>query len=610
MKTLSKLLCCLLAILLCFSLVACKNDVPETSWESSTESETESDPNNEVSFEDTSSDVSGAPELDNNPENSEDSNVPGGDENPDNETTRKTTTSINEKGEVVTEPTTKKTTTRKTTTSIDEDGNVVTEPTTKKPTTKKPTTVKTKPGETTKKTTAGKTTTTKKTKPPRKENDVVYRNFTIKAGTSKLEDTVGSSLKGKKYTAIIWTEIEEGFEEELKAFGKEYGCSFKMDSVNFESVNDQLSKAIAAGDAYDLVRIQGSWYPRILVNGLLTPLDDAFTMKDVVTDTNTRGIDLDKSRYFGWGDKLYSITTYDDSPIYFLYYNKKILKGANDPVEIFKKNKNDWTWAKMKEIASTYNGEGGNPFWSDQSMSYKVLPLSNKVSLLKETPKSDGGTKLAASISNNTNFINSLMYMQGLNGLGNATTGINKKEKVLSPDGGSDKFDNLLNGKIAVWPSESNRYQKLYAAIKPSHAIGSASNLGVAPVPWGVNNTGTKTYAAGWLTAFAACKGSQRSAPELVAAFTKFHSTYKTANNEHPEAAAAYEKVMKQFSDWGLYRNTNYCDFGYGTTRQENMDIVLNNIEKAVAGGADITSTLKKYDDQAEGYLKDSLSAQ
>ncbi len=385
-----------------------------------------------------------------------------------------------------------------------------------------------------------------------------------------------------------------------------------MESVNFESVNDTLSTKIASGDAYDLVRIQGSWYPRILTNGLLTPLESGFTTADIVKGDSKVGIDLEKSKYFGWNNKLYALTTHKDSPIYFLYYNKTLLKGANDPETLYKSGQ--WDWAKMKEIAANYTGpsSAGGAWWSDQAMTGKVLPLSNKVSLLKETKTADGA-KLEASISGNNNFINALKYMQGMTGKG-GSGGLYEKKQVLATDGGSDKFENLLTGKIAVWPSESNRFQKLYQQVKTGGTKMNydPANLGVAPVPAGVDNAGNKAYAAGWLTAYAACKGSDATAPQLVAAFTKFHSTYTAAAAAGiaKDAADAYNEVVKKFESWGLYDNINYCDFGYGPTRNENMDIVLNNIEVAVKGGADITATLKKYDDQAAGYLSTSLSAQ
>ena len=380
-----------------------------------------------------------------------------------------------------------------------------------------------------------------------------------------------------------------------------------MDSVNFESVGTTVSTKLASGNAYDLIRIQGSWYPRYLTQGLLAPLEDAFTTADVNTGDATNGIDLEKSKYFGWNNRLYAITTYDDSPIYYLYYNKKMIGNQIDTLV----SQGKWNWENMKKMAAKYTGpnSAGGAYWSDQAMSYKVLPMSNAVSLLKETKKADGGMKLEASISGNTNFINALKFMQGLNGLGTGT-GLYAKEQVLAQDGGSDKFDNLLSGKIAVWPSESNRYQKLYASVKKEGSAFSnnTANLGVAPVPSGPNNDGT--YAAGWLTAYAAGKGSDATAPQMVAAFTKFHSTYKWAGSSatEKEAAAAYEKVMASMKKY--YKNTNYVDFGFGPTRQENMDIILSNIEGAVRTGGDITSTLKKYDDTAANYLRNDLSQQ
>lgn len=606
MKTMSKLLCCVLAVLLCMSLVACTRTVVTESWVSVAESDTDSDNNQDnetpVDSEDTSDETSDTEDEDVNSDNSEDVNDPAtSDDEPANSNDEPANSNdepaTSEDGDKPANTTTGKVQSGNQTTAKPQPGKT----TTGKVQSGNKTTAKPQPGNTTTQVAA----TTKKTK-GRGNSDTVYRNITIKKGSTKIEDAAKSTFKGKKYKAIIWTEIKEGFKEELAAFGKKYGCEFKMDSVNFESVVTTVSTKLASGEAYDLIRIQGSWYPRWLTQGLLAPLENAFTTADLL-DSKKDGIDLNKSKYFGWNNQLYAITTYDDSPIYYMYYNKTILKGANDPMNLYKQGK--WNWETMKKLASQYTGNNGL-WWSDISMTGKVLPLSNGVSLLKETKKSDGGVKLEASISGNTKFINALKFMQSLCGLGNNGTGIYEKKQVLATDGGSDKFENLLTGKIVVWTSESNRFQKLYAQVKTGGTAmhNNPANLGVAPVPSGVDNDGS--YAAGWLTAYAAGKGSDATAPQMVAAFTKFHSTYEFVGSSaiEKEAAKAYEKVRD--SMYELYENVNYCDFGYGPTRQENMDIVLNNIETAVRTGSDITATLKKYDDQAAGYLQNSLSQQ
>ncbi len=497
------------------------------------------------------------------------------DDGTDKSTAHKATTTGGNHPPVVSDPTTRKTvnTTRKTTTSA-KKGNVITEPTTKK--------------------TTLKATTTRKTKPNRCCNDRLYRNVTIATGTSKLETTAGSTLRDNTYTALVWTSAREELAGELTAFQAKYGCDIQLNSVAFEDVNKTLATALASQQSYDLVRVHGSWYPYILMNGYLKPLENSFTMQDVTTANDKSGIDLEKSRYFAWGSRLYTTTTYYDTPLYFLYYNKTLLKGAKDPVKLFEQGQ--WTWSKMKELAADYTG---SVCWSDDAMDTAVLLQSNEGSLLKMTPRADGSDKLEVSLSGNRALQHSLQYLQGLTGLGTGT-GLYAPQKVLAAGGSSHSYQNLVNGRIAVWPAESTHYKALY------NAMADPAHLGVAPVPYGVDNTGRKT-AAGWLTGFGTTKYSQSTAPRLVALFTKFHSTYRATATA---ADRAYNTVVEQFADWGLYEQVNYCDFAYGPTDTENMMAVLNKITAAVKDGQDITATLKKYDNQAEGYLKDALSAQ
>ncbi len=590
MKALNKVLCYLLAMLLCFSLAACKSDTPETSWESSAESEDISDPNNEVSLEDTSSDVSGTPELDNNPENSEDSDVPGGDENPDNETTttRKTTTSIDPSGNVITEPTTKKPTTIKTTTKKTKPGE-----TTAKPTTIKTTTKKTQPGETTKKTTAGKTTTKRPTA-GRNNNDTIRRDVKISSGKSKVS-TYTNKFKGKSYTSIMSTETySDAITNELKAFAAKYGFTLKQDKVNFETVVTTVSTSLASGKAYDIVRIQGSWYPRIIISKLLKPLEDAISVGDCTTDKDTTGIDFEKSSFFAWNNRLYALTTYDYSPIIYMYYNKADYKHVigHDPMELYKQGK--WTWQQLKDDANLAADQGRK--YGDYALVSHHWQLTNGTKLVQET-----NGKMTINMVNNQNYINSLRFMQGLAGFGNGT-GMYKPLDAIENSGGTDKYDNLMNGKILIWPSESSRYFAVYNKVKDStYFKQNTDNLGICPMPLGPDNK-SGAYGGGYLNAFAAGRGSAEESPELVAALCVFHSTYKNESAAQPTAEE--QAVFKK-----LYKNVNVMDYGYGLG-SDNLNSISHSVANAVIAGRDITATLKRYEGTAKDCLKNCLDAQ
>lgn len=461
-----------------------------------------------------------------------------------------------------------------------------------------------KGGTTTKKHGKGGTTTTTKNGKTRNMNNTVLRNITVQSGGAT---NYGDTFRGKNYKMITWAETTTASDKaEIEAFAKQYGCSIKIDTPNFEQVRTTVATKLSSGDAYDIIRLQGSWYPRILIANLMEPLDGAFTTGDCTSGSSNKGIDLEKSKYFGWNNKLYGITTYDDSPIYYMYYNKKLLNGANDPWALIQKN--EWTWAKMKELAEQYKGEGGSAYWSDQTWCYKAMVMANNVQLVKESQGDNGGTKLEAYISSNTPFINALKYVQGMNGKGSAGDALYKNSLVLKSDGGSDKLDNLCNGNIVVWPSESNRYQSLYNRIAKKQGAGfgnDVNNLGVAPVPYGPDNS-AKVYAAGWLTGFGAGRGSDATAPKLVAALTIYHSEHAYSQADS-EAAKAELKAKKQMNDY--YKKTNYCDFGYGDA-DKTLDTILSAIEQECAQGKNIATTLKKYDSQAKTYLKNSLNQQ
>ena len=600
------LLAGLLVAVMCLSLIACgKTDDPVSTPESSDVSEEPSAPivEPDVSGE-TSADVSGemsGGDVSGEPDVSGETTLAG------ETTTTKAgeTTKTTKKGETTKKTTAKPTKKGETTKAGDKK---TTAKTTKKTTTAGKTKVTTAAGGKT--TTAAKTTakTTKTKKPPRSRDSIIYRNVTIQESKTKLEETYKDAFKGKSFKAITWTELKTtSYVYELEQFAEKYGCSIKQDDVNFESVRPLLATCLASGNAYDIIRVHGSWYPRVLIANLLQPLEKAFTTADLNTESDTTGIEYDQSKYFGWNNHLYGITTYDDCPIYYFYYNKKYLYGANDPWTLY--NAGQWTWQKMKDIAANFKGTGGTPHFSDRSFVWKCFVMSNNTQLMKEVEQADGSVKLSASISGNTAFINALKMVQGMLGRGTGT-GLYAPQNVLRDDGRQDTFENILNGNTVVWPTESLRFQTLYKRIK-KEGVGfdrNVDNLGVAPFPLGPDNT-AKRYPAGWLTGFSAGRGADPLSPKVVAALCKYHATYvpkadTTADQEAAAADVAVKKKMHKF-----YAKLNYCDFGYGTA-DGTLDNVLTNIENSIANGADITATLKKYDDMAEQYIRDALKNQ
>ena len=428
----------------------------------------------------------------------------------------------------------------------------------------------------------------------RKNNNTIRRNVTIASGKSKV-DTYGSTFKGKTYKSMVWTEIStSAYKEELDAFSKKYGCTIKYDQVNFESVRSTLATKLSSGDAYDIVRIQGSWYPRIIISKLLTPLQDAFSTGDCTTADSNKGIDLDKSKFFAWNDELYAVTTYDDSPIIYMYYNKSKYKSftGHDPMNLYKQGK--WTWDQLKKDADQSMKQG--QYYSDYALTSHHWQLTNGTELVQEV-----GGKLTTKLSGNTKYINSLKFIQGLMGLGNGT-GLYAPNAVIEQSGGTDQFSNLMNGKILIWPSESDRYEAAYNQARESAAFSNnPANLGICPMPLGPDNQGG-AYGGGYLTAFGAGRGSDATAPQLVAALCVYHSTYENKQKAQPTAAeqAVFDKI---------YKNVNPMDYGYGTA-DGTLNDLSHQINQRIRKGEDITKTLKSYDNTAATYLKSCLDSQ
>lgn len=457
--------------------------------------------------------------------------------------------------------------------------------------------------------------TTTSTKKSNKQSNILYRNITIKKSSTKLEDAYKNTFKGKTYTCIYWNKtVDSGFKNRINSFAQSYGCTIKIDGSGFEQVRSNMAKALSAGKAYDMVRMHGSWHPRAVVANLLVPLEDAFTTADVVTDTGTAGIDLKKSKYFAWGNHLYALTTFSDVSVSALYYNKKILKGDDDLLTLYKKGQ--WTWAKVKELALKYS-DGPHRLavkgFMDNSNAL------NDAQLIKETDLGNGQIKLEANFAGNEALIHALQFGYALR---NKDTGV---KTGLYAKIGKDCFwsnaegeslsnkDAFLAGKILVYSDEVGSFSTLYRAAMGSNATGldrNPDNLGLVPSPLGPDNKSGK-YAAGWVYGWGAGRGCDTTAPKMVAAFCKYYSTYK-AETGTPSATdlkvnAATQKAKEPFDK--LYRNLNFYNLSFGTENGSMVDMTYT-WNKNISAGGDITAMLKTLQPQAENHLKTSLAYQ
>ncbi len=455
--------------------------------------------------------------------------------------------------------------------------------------------------------TTGKVTTTTKGGSNRPKGNIVYRNFTVNQGTTTLEVSAKDAFKGKSYRSLIWTENStEAYKKELQSFAAQYGCTISYETATFEKCRTTISTAQASGDAFDIIRMHAMWYPRILINNLCKPIEDSFTTADLTTDSNKAGIDLEKSSYFAWGNKLYAVTTYDDVPLMYLFYNKKMydtyVGRGKDPLSLYKAGQ--WNWKTLKEHANIASNATDGRYYSDYSITQPNLVLSNGTRLITETQTNDG-VALALSMSNNQKLINGLRFTQGLLGFGNGVD-IYAPKAVLKTSGSGIEERDFVDGNTLVWVSESTRYEMVYNKVRTSGAFGSTEkeridNLCIAPFPLGPDNQGGK-FAGNWLIGFSAGRGSEATSGQLVAALCKYHSTYD--NNVTVQPKADELEVMNK-----LYSNLYYPDYSYGTD-DGNIKNTLDTIIAEVQKGKDITQTLKKYESSANTYLKTALGSQ
>lgn len=416
-------------------------------------------------------------------------------------------------------------------------------------------------------------------------------NLKVTKGASKSQ---GINLKGKKITMAI---TEEGqyntasFKRTVAAFEKEYNCKVELKTLKFGTYNQQVAQAKSANNMYDICYIHGSMFPGSAIDGLYEPLNDTLRSGDIQTDSKSGGIDLNKTSYFVFKNKIYGTCNFNSVFPYVIYYNKKMFadNGLTDPRAMAEKNK--WTWSVIRQMGKKVTDSGSNLYFLSNSFSAgRAVQLCYGAPVVVADGK--GGYKQNVA---SAGYINANKLIQQLCVGNNAIT---EPTDTAHPYNSSETF---IKGTAFMWTEETSKYLDIAKEVKNANAFArKKNNIGIVEMP--LAGTNKDKYPTGWLTAVACGSGKD---PRVSIAWDVFRSKHK----DQVKDPNAMSEKDKEYTDDMLLGNIACEPGSFANTETESNRIAADKIMPAVRNGADVAKTVADYKDQITDCIKFALKS-
>lgn len=163
------------------------------------------------------------------------------------------------------------------------------------------------------------------------------------------------TVDGKTLTYFSWATLEQSYGKTAKSlpnlFKKEFDITLKGHFSTHDTYWEDLGRLKAAGNSPDLVDLPNwNFYPLPITENLLQPLDS------LIDFSNPRWSDTATIRNFNkWNGKIYIPFMSETLQTWFIY-NTKMFKdyGLSNQTPRTYYEKNDWTWARMQELANKF----------------------------------------------------------------------------------------------------------------------------------------------------------------------------------------------------------------------------------------------------------------
>ena len=435
------------------------------------------------------------------------------------------------------------------------------------------------------------TSTNTSSKKTAEGNGEISKNVLVKNGTKKMEE--GLNFSGKTFTMACGIAPTNQVKRHIAAFQKKYNCTIKTDVLDFNQYTQQVVSKIASGGTYDLLQLEGSRYPTMVLANTCEPIEDIITTADWLNKSklDEGGFSEELSMAFAWDNHLYGVLgirgMYAPSPN-LVWYNKKILKqaGTDDPRELYESGK--WTFDALRQIGLDVKKSVKIPLGGIFMLYGNIVPANGGWYV----KYNENGTKPVSNLTD-SRIANAYKFMQQL------TVGNNAVIEVSA----SYDCKAFLQGKSAMWvgaPYHLSANNEIAKKVEDSNAFGkSLTNLGVTPMPMGPDNK-EKAYGVGWLYSFAAGKGT--SDKRVAVAWAKFATTYKDPIKDEYTWSAADQKMIDSLTSGNMiYRNYAFAD------GSNSIYELVRKMEYEISVGKDISQEVTTYNVMFKNCINVSL---
>ncbi len=157
---------------------------------------------------------------------------------------------------------------------------------------------------------------------------------------------------GKTFKMLFNYAPGEITERRIRAFNKAHDANIEIVVEAGQRYANLLATAVAGGTPYDIVAINGNYFPNLATQDLLEPLNDYYTDVDFYNSAKPKngGITKEYVDAFSYKGKAYAVGSAKSVYSLMFIYNKKLFNdnGLEDPWTLYKEGK--WTWKKFMEM--------------------------------------------------------------------------------------------------------------------------------------------------------------------------------------------------------------------------------------------------------------------
>ncbi len=420
----------------------------------------------------------------------------------------------------------------------------------------------------------------------------------VKEGKSLVD---GLNFKGKTFTMAITEEGQyktNSFKRCITAFEKKYNCKITTKELSFATYNQQVAQAKTAGKPYDICYAHGSMFPACAIDEIYNDLSDSLRTSDLMDNNNPTagGIDLPKTSYFVYKNKIYGTCNFSSCFPYVIYYNKVLMAeagytGNSDPRKLAENNR--WNWSTIQQWGRKLTDVSADKYFLSNSFCGRGISLAY------------GAPIVTVSKGVYKENITSKGYMASLKLMQDFFVG---NRKIAEPKDGTHpymSYETMLRGSAYMFTEETSKYLDMAKEVVKSSAFNrNKANIGIVAMPLGETNT-KKAYPTGWLTAV--CSGAGKGSNELVAiAWEVFRSQYVDPATD-PNAMSAADK---KYTD-SLLMGDISCEVGrFSNSETDTIQLTEHGagIVPSVIAGADVSKQVTAVKDKMTDCINTTLS--